>query len=264
MKASLKALVTAVSIAVVSVALLAPVASAGGSTTGAATNGMMGGGTGSWCGGGIWNGKGAWGGTGMWGTGSGMHWLADDPAALQAWLQLRTEHQHAMQTWYDTSKADLTTRAAQQALHDVWATYWNDMKSFYEQYAKGATWTAPSSGTWSGWQMGSMMGGGSWNPKHMWGTGYGASWMTSHPTGFGQWLTMRGRQMRATNAWWQQNSSAPGSPAAQAALKTLSAHQRAQVKRFYQQHHLSANSRWMRYGAGGWMGLGGMWGGFGW
>jgi len=88
--------------------------------------------------------------------------------------------------------------------------------------------------------------------------------MTSHPAGFGQWLAMRGRQMSAMNARWQQNNPAPGSPTAQAALKTLSAHQRTQVKRFYQQHHLSANSRWMRYGAGGWMGLGGMWGGFGW
>ena len=264
MKASLRALVTALAVAATALALLAPIASASGSTTGAGTNGMMGGGTGSWCGGGIWNGMGAWGGTGMWGTGTDAQWLADNPAAFQAWLQLRTEHQQAMQAWYDTYRADLTTPAAQQALHDLWATYWSDMKSLYEQYANGAVWTAPSSGMWGGWQMGSMMGGGSWNPTHMWGTGYGASWMTSHPAGFGQWLTMRGRQMSAVNAWWQLNSSTPGSPATQAALKTLSSHQRAQVRSFYRQNNLSANGIWMRYGAGGWMGLGGMWGGFGW
>jgi hypothetical protein len=266
MKASLRTLTTALAVVVVAAALLAPIASAGGSATATAANGMMGGGTGtgSWCAGGIWNGSGQWGGTGMWGTGSGMQWLTDNPAALEAWLQLRADHQQAMQAWYDTYKADLTTPAAQQALHDLWLANWNDMKSFYEQYAGGADWTSPSNGMWGGWQMGSMMGGGTWDPHHMWGTGYGASWMTSHPAGMGQWLTMRGRQMSAMNAWWQQSSSAPGGPAAQAALKTLGARQRTQVKHFYRRHHLSTSPAMMRAASGGWMGLGGMWGGFGW
>jgi hypothetical protein len=123
---------------------------------------------------------------------------------------------------------------------------------------------ASASGSTTGAATNGMTDGGSWNPKHMRGTGYGAAWMINHPAGFGQWLAMRGRQMNAMNTWWQQNNSAPGSRAAQAALKALNAHQRAQVKSFYQQHHLSAISRRMRYGAGGWMGLGGMWGGFGW
>ena len=254
MKASLKTLVTAFAVALVAAALLAPIAGAGGSITGSSINGMMGGG--------------AWAGTGMWGMGagmgSGMAWLTNDPAAMQAWLQLRADHQQAMQTWYDSYKADLTAPAAQQALHDLWTANWNDMQSFYQQYAGGTDWTSPGSDMWGGWQMGDMMNGGSWNANQMWGTGYGASWMTSHPAGMGQWLTMRGRQIGAMNAWWQQHASAPGSHAAKAALKTLSAHQRTQVRHFYQQHHLSASSAMMRAATGGWMGLGGMWGGWGW
>jgi hypothetical protein len=264
MKAPRNTLMTALAVAIVALALLAPIAAAGGPSTGAATNGMMGGGAGSWCGGGIWSGSGQWGGTGMWGSGFDMRWLTDDPAALQAWLQLRTEHQQAMRVWYDTYKADLTTPAAQQALHDLWTTFWNDMKSFYEQYADGAVWTSPSSDMWGGGQMGGMMGGGTWNAGHMWGTGYGASWMIGHPAGLGRWLALRDRQMNAMDSWWQHHGSAPGTRAAQAALQTLHVRQRAQVRSFYGRNHLPANGTWMRYGAGGWMGLGGMWGGFGW
>ncbi len=256
MKASLKTLVAAFAVALVAAALLAPIAGAGGPTTGTAANGMMGGGTSS--------GMGAWAGTGMWGSGSGMAWLTDNPAALQVWLQLRTEHRQAMKTWYQTYKTDLTSPDAQQALHDLWTARWNDMQSFHEQYASGTDWTSPGSGMWGGWQMGDMMNGGSWNPNHMWGTGYGASWMTNHPAGMGQWLTLRGRQIGAMNAWWQQHSTAPGSPTAQAALKTLRARQRTQVEHFYRQHHLPTSSAMMRAATGGWMGLGGMWGGFGW
>jgi hypothetical protein len=260
MKASLQTLVTAFAVALVAAVVLVPIAGAGGPTTGAAANGMMNGGPSS--------GMGAWTGTGMWGMGSSMGssmaWLSDNPAAMQAWLQLRADHQQAMQTWHDSYKSDLTSPAAQQALHDLWTANWNDMQSFHEQYASGTDWTSPGSGMWDGWQMGDMMNGGSWNANHMWGTGYGASWMTSHPAGMGQWLTLRGRQIGAMNAWWQQHSTAPGSPAAQAALRTLNAQQRTQVKHFYRQHHLPTSSAMMRAATGGWMGLGGMWGGFGW
>ena len=166
MKASLKTLAAAFAVALVAAALLAPIAGAGGSTMGSAANGMMGGGTSS--------GMGAWAGTGMWGSGSGMAWLTDNPAALQAWLQLRTEHRQAMKTWYRPYGTDLTSPAPQQALHDLWTARWNDMQSFCEQYASGTGWTSPGSGMWNGWQMGDMMNGGSWNPRHMWGTGYGA------------------------------------------------------------------------------------------
>jgi len=256
MKASLKTLVTAFAVALLAAALLAPIAGAGGPTTGAAANGMMGGGTSS--------GMGAWTGTGMWGMGSGMGWLSDNPAAMQKWLNLRADHLAAMQTWYQTYKTNLTSPDAQQALHGLWTAHWHDMQGFHEQYASGTDWTSPGSGMWGGWQMGDMMNGGSWNPNHMWGTGYGASWMTSHPAGMGQWLTLRGRQMSAMNAWWQQNGAAPASPAAQAALQTLNAQQRTQVKHFYRQYHLPTSSAMMRAATGGWMGLGGMWGGFGW
>ena len=209
-------------------------------------------------------GGGMWGGTGMWGMGSGMAWLSDDPAALQAWLQLRADHLTAMHGWYNAYKSDLTSPAAQKALHDLWSAHWNDMQSFFHQFANGADWTPPAMGMWSGWQMGGMMGGGTWNASRMWGSGFGASWMTSHPRGMGQWLGLRGRQMSAANAWMRQYGSAAGSPAAQAAAKTLMAHQRAQVRHFYRQHHLPTSSAMMRAGTGGWMGLGGMWGGFGW
>jgi hypothetical protein len=269
MRGKLKVSLVVCVVVVLSAALLAPIAGASGQIANAGPGTMMGGGTGgatggSWCGGGLWNGSGPWGGTGMWGMGSGMAWLKDNPAALQAWLQMRAEHVKTMQAWYDTYRTDLTSPAAQQALHVLWITFWNDMKSFYEQYGSGADWTSPMDGMWNGWQMGSMMGGGTWDPGHMWGSGYGSAWMTSHTNGMGQWLAMRGRQVGAMNAWWQHHRAAQGSGPAQAALKTLSGRQRAQVRRFYQQHHLSTSPTMMRAGAGGWMGLGGMWGGFGW
>ncbi len=259
---------TAFAALTLSIAVLAPAALAAPASPAATTTpqGMMGGGTGSggWCGGGMWNGSGQWGGTGMWGTGSGMRWLLDNPAAMQAWLQLRADHIKAMQTWRDTYKADLTTLAAQQALHDLWTTFWNDMKSFYEQSGGGAIWICPSDGMWGGWDMGGMMGGHAWDAHHMWGTGYGAAWMRSHPGAFGNWLTMRVKQTAAVTAWRQRYSFHLRSTTAQTALQTLRAHQRMQVKSFYRHHHLSVTSSRMRFGAGGWMGLGGMWGGFGW
>jgi len=283
MRFGLKTLITGAAFVVLGGALLAPIAGAArsgagmmgggtGTTTVATPGSMMGGdtgpipgdATGTWCGGGIWSGTGAWGGTGMWGMGSGMAWLTDNPAAMQAWLQLRADHMQDMQTWYDTYKADPTSAQAQAALHDLWTKNWNDMKAFYQQYAGGTDWTSPANGMWGGWMMGSMMGGGSWNPGHMWGSGYGASWMTGHAAGMGRWLAMRSGQVSVMNAWWQQHSADPASASAQAALKTLMGRQRTQVKHFYRQHHLSTSSAMMSAGAGGWMGLGGMWGGFGW
>ncbi|HEY5386491.1 MAG TPA: hypothetical protein VIL79_01175 [Thermoleophilia bacterium] len=260
---------TALAALALSIAVLVPAAIAAPASPAATAptpQGMMGGGTGggSWCGGGIWNGSGQWGGTGMWGTGYGAGWLAKNPAAFRAWLQLKADHIKAMQTWQDTYKADLTTPAAQQALHGLWTKFWNDMKSFYKQYGNGAVWTCPSDGMWSGWDMGGMMGGHEWDVHHMWGTGYGAAWMTSHRGAFGHWLTMRGHQTADVAAWRQHYNANPGSSAAQTALQTLRAHHRTQVKSFYRHHHLSASTSRMRYGAGGWMGLGGMWGGWGW
>ena len=119
-------------------------------------------------------------------------------------------------------------------------------------------------GMWNGWQMGGMMNGSSWDAGHMWGSGYGASWMTGHAAGMGRWLALRGRQVSTMNAWMQKYGATPGSPAAKAAMKTVNAKQRTQVKRFYHQHHLATGSAMMRAATGGWMGLGGMWGGFGW
>jgi len=106
--------------------------------------------------------------------------------------------------------------------------------------------------------------GDSWNASHMWGAGYGASWMTGHVRGFGQWLTMRARQTTAMHNWQQHYGSNPGGATAQTALRTLTMHNRAQVKSFYRHHGMTPTTTRMRYGAGGWMGLGGMWGGFGW
>ena len=219
--------------------------------------------SGSWCGGGIWGGSGSWGGTGMWGTGGGMAWLTGNPDALAAWLQLKADHVAAMQAWYETYKADLTTPAAQQALHDLWTDNWNDMKAFYEQYGNGAAWTCPAAGMWGGWQ-GGMMGGGSWDPSHMWGSGYGASWMTGHPGGLAQWMAMRARQTSAVTAWQRRYAGNLTGSSARTALQNVRTHMRTQVKSFYRSHHLTVTTARMRYGAGGWMGLGGMWGGWGW
>ncbi len=262
MTGKIKAMLTALAVVVLGAALLVPVAGAGGATT----NGMMGAGHGhdGWCGGGTWNGTGHWGGTGMWGTGSGAKWLADNPAAQEAWLQLKADHLAAMQTWRDTYRADLKSPEAQQALHDLWTTCWNDMKAFYEQYAGDAEWTCPSDGMWGGWDNSGMMGHHDWDARHMWGAGHGAAWMTNHPGAFGKWLTMRAKQVTRATAWQHRHGDHPRSRAAQKALKTLRAHHRSQVKRFYRDHHLKATSSRMRDGSAGWMGLGGMWGGFGW
>jgi hypothetical protein len=281
----LKPLFATGAVVVLASAVLAPVAGATSSFTGMMptpmprpTSSMMPaptpspssttlpGGGGSWCGGGFWNGggSGAWGGTGMWGMGSGMGWLASNPAALQAWLQLRAEHLKALQAWHDTYKGDLTSDAAQQALHDLWTTMWNDMKGLYQQYGNGATWTCPSDGVWGGWETGGMMGSHSWDARHMWGTGYGAAWMMSHPGGLSRWLRMRALQTTAVRAWQLRYRSDVSSSAAQTALRTLTMHNRTQVKSFYRHHGMTATAARMHYGAGGWMGLGGMWGGFGW
>src|SRR5665647_2608008 len=152
---------TALAALTLSIAVLVPAALAAPASPAATAptpQGMMGGGTGGggWCGGGIWNGSGQWGGTGMWGAGFGAAWLAKNPVAFQAWLQLRADHVKAMQSWQDAHKADLTTPQAQQALHGLWTTFWNDMKSFYKQYGGGATWTCPSDGMWGGWDMGGI------------------------------------------------------------------------------------------------------------
>jgi hypothetical protein len=248
-------------------ALAAPaLASASGAGAPATTpQQMMGGGTGGTLPmGGMWNGNGPWGGTGMWGMGSGMKWLRDNPAAMQDWLKMHSQHLAAMHDWYDTYKADLTSPAAQQALHDVWQTFWDDMQSFYAQYGGNATWTCPVSGMWSGWQMGGMMGGGSWDTSHMWGTGYGAGWMMANPTGMGQWLDLRGRQTADAMAWMRKHHGALRSAGATKALNHMTSRHRAQVKGFFMQHQLPTSAAMMRSGAGGWMGLGGMWGGWGW
>ena len=170
-----------------------------------------------------------------------------------------------MQAWYDTYKADLTTPAAQQALHDLWTKNWNDMKAFYEQYGNGAAWTCPAAGMWGGWQTGGMMGG-SWDPSHMWGTGYGASWMTGHRSGFGQWLddARQADRRRRPPGSTTTRGNLTGSAGADGAADDARSPMRTQVRHFYRNHHLTVTTSRMRYGAGGWMGLGGMWGGCGW
>lgn len=262
-KRRLKVFLAALAVAVLATGLLVAVAGAVGSSN--SSSHMMGGdGSGNGRCGSMWNGSGTWCGSGMWGTGSGMGWLTSHPDALESWLQLRSDHLAALRNWFDTYKADPSSPVAQQVLHDLWTTFWNDMQVFYQQYGNGAAWTCPSSGMWSGWEMGGMMGDDSWDAHHMWGTGYGAEWMTSHPDGFGQWLAMRGRQTADASAWSQKYRGALKSRAAHTALKHMSFQHHRQVKAFFTDHGLPVDSRHMRYGAGGWMGLGGMWGGFGW
>ena len=112
---------------VVVVLAVAAFATSASAQTGGSKN--CGDGEGGWCGGGIWNGAGAWGGTGMWGAGCGAQWLLDNPTALAAWLQMRADHQQAMQDWYDTYEVGgLITPEAQQALRDLWTTFWDDMQ----------------------------------------------------------------------------------------------------------------------------------------
>ena len=72
------------------------------------------------------------------------------------------------------------------------------------------------------------------------------------------------RDIADVNAWWQHHRPDPTSTTAQAALQTMRVHHRTQVKSFYRNHHVTVTSSRMRFGAGGWMGLRGMWGGWGW
>jgi hypothetical protein len=75
---------------------------------------------------------------------------------------------------------------------------------------------------------------------------------------------MRAEQTAHVERWAKRHRGSLKSDAAQDALKAVRAHHRAQVKRFYERRHLTPTTSRMRNGAGGWMGLGGMWGGFGW
>ena len=214
--------------------------------------------------GGMWSGSGPWGATGMWGMSPGAGWLSRDPAALAAWLQLRTAHHAAMQAWYETYRADITSAAAQQALHDLWTGMWADMQAFSGQYAAGQDWTAPSDTMWGGWMMGSMMGTATWDPAHMWGTGYGAEWMTTHMAAMGSWLSLRDRQLADATAWARKYGTDPSTTAARGALTAMTARHRTQARTFLRRHHVGTMQAAMRYATGGWMGLGGLWGGWGW
>jgi hypothetical protein len=210
-------------------------------------------GSGSWCGGGLWDGSGAtWGGTGMWGTAFGASWLRDHPAAVDAWLKLRSDNMTEMRTWFDKYRSDLGSPAAQTDLRTLWQDHWNDMKAFYQQYADGTTWVSPALTMWGG----GMMGGGM-----MWGTGYGTGWLMKHPAGFAAWQTLRAKQMSDVHGWWMKHRAQPSGAAAQLALTTMRAHHKAQDLTYMRQRHISSGSAWSYRG---WMGMGGTWGGFGW
>jgi hypothetical protein len=71
-------------------------------------------------------------------------------------------------------------------------------------------------------------------------------------------------QQTGIASWWKSHSADPTSAASQKALTTMRQHHSAQVKAFFRHHHLRVTATRMRFGAGGWMGLGGMWGGWGW
>ena len=246
-------------VALLAVATLAGTASAqgngsygccgGGWPTTGGTGGGTGGGTygpGSWCGGGVWNGNGAWGGTGAWGTSSGAAWLTGHPAAFGAYLDLRIKNIQAMKSWAQQYGRDLTSAAARQALQAIWQQNWTDMKAWYQQYGGGSGWTAPGSGCW---------GGG------MWGSGYGSGWLTSHPAAFADYLDLRLGQVSDMKAWLAQYAGNLSGSAAQTAMQTMRSEHRAEIVKFFKDHGLTSGARW---GYCGWMGLGGMWGGWGW
>lgn len=248
-------------LALMTLTLIAAVTSASprAASDAAATSAQPGGG---WCAGGAWNGRGQWGGTGMWGMGFGSGWLTRHPEAMQPFLDLRAQHVQEMTDWWTTYGAAPTSDAAQQALNDLWQKRWNDLKDSYQQYADGSEWTMPTMGMWGGWHMGGMMGG--WDASRMWGSSYGSRWLTEHPTAFGAWLALRDRQTADAQSWWQQHHAAPGSASARRALSSMRVHHRAEARGFYRHNDLSVTSSRMRSATGGWMGLGGMWGGWGW
>jgi len=112
--------------------------------------------------------------------------------------------------------------------------------------------------------MGGMMDEHHWDVSRMWGAGYGADWMMDHAAGMGQWLDLRAGQTADVTAWMQKHHGALRSAGATTALNHMTSRHRTEVRTFFKQHHLPTSSAMMRSGAGGWMGLGGMWGGFGW
>jgi hypothetical protein len=263
MELRLKVFLTALAVAVLSAALLVPIAGASGSgaNDGAgsmmsdSSYGMMGAGDG-WCGGGMWDGSGSWGGTGMWGTGFGAQWLGNHPDAFDAWITLRTDHMTELRAWYDLYKGDLTSSLAQQALKALWQDHWDDMKAFYQQYADGTDWVCPALTMWGG--MGGGMMGGGWT---MWGTGYGTGWLLTHATAFDRWQTLRAKQMSQVSTWWTTYRAQPFSTAAQSALTAMRSRHRTQDLTYMSNHHITSGSAWSYRG---WMGLGGTWGGWGW
>ncbi len=202
---------------------------------------------GSWCGGGYWNGSGTtWGGTGTWGIGFGGKWLLNHPDAFNAWLDLRTSQLDAIKAWYGQYSSAPFSAAAQTSLRTLWQQNWTDVKAWYQQYASGAAWVCPTAGCWG---------------RAMWGTGFGGGWLLRHPGAFADWIDLRLSTVNDVKAWFAQYSADPFSTTAQMALQTLRTEQRAEVVKFFSDHGITLRAKW---GCGGWMGLGGMWGGFGW
>ena len=62
----------------------------------------------------------------------------------------------------------------------------------------------------------------------------------------------------------QKHTRALRGTRATSALNHMMATHRAAVTTFFDHHGLPVNDTMMQQAAGGWMGLGGMWGGFGW
>jgi hypothetical protein len=62
----------------------------------------------------------------------------------------------------------------------------------------------------------------------------------------------------------QEHQGALRSAGARTDLNHMTASHRAAVKSFFKHHGLRTNATMMQQATGGWMGLGGMWGGWGW
>ena len=131
------------------------------------------------------------------------------------------------------------------------------MKAFYQQYADGTVSVCPSLTMWGGMMgSGGMMGGGM-----MWGSITGGGWLMQHPTAFGDWQTMRARQLTQVGSWWAKYRAHPLSTTAAKAMTSMRGRHKTQDLAFMTNHGVSSGTAWSYRG---WMGMGGSWGGFGW
>ena len=82
--------------------------------------------------------------------------LMNDPEAVQAMAELRTEHRAEMQAWYEKYGSSRQSAEARRALRKLRAEHWSDMQALFGEYGI----KAPEAGRSGGGGCGGLGSGG--------------------------------------------------------------------------------------------------------